>query len=136
MGLATAPSIFQRFINSVLNPYLEHFYFAYLDDIIIFSDSEEEHREHVRLILEALEKNNLHLKLKKCAWFKKEVSFLGFTVVACKGIRMADDKIKALRSTPRPRHLTDLRSFLGTINFYNKFIPYFSDLTTPLTALT
>ena len=136
MGLATAPSIFQRFINSVLNPYLERFCFAYLDDIIIFSDSEEEHREHVRLVLEALEKNDLHLKPKKCAWFKREVSFLGFTVVARKGIRMADDKIEALRSTPRPRHLTDLRSFLGTINFYDKFIPHYSDLTAPLTALT
>lgn len=136
MGLATAPAFFQHFINGVLAPYLDLFCFAYLDDIIIFSDSEEEHERHVTLVLEALANAGLHLKPAKCAWSKKEVSFLGFTVVAGKGIRMSDDKIQALRDTPAPRNLSDLRSFLGLVNFYDKFIPHFSDIVAPLTDLT
>lgn len=136
MGLATAPSVFQRFINHVLAPFLEIFCFAYLDDIIIFSDSQREHGEHVRLILEALEKHKLHLKPGKCVWNTTEVSFLGFTAVAGKGLRMSDDKIQGIRNIPPPRGLHDLRSFLGTVNFYDKFIPHYSDLTAPLTALT
>jgi hypothetical protein len=136
MGLATAPSIFQRFINNILSPYLEIFCFAYLDDIIIFSDSEEEHEKHVELILDALQKNDLHLKPANCVWFTDTISFLGFTVVAGKGIRMSDDKIQALRDVKPPRGLHDLRSFLGTVNFYDKFIPHYSDITAPLTELT
>lgn len=136
MGLATAPSVFQRFINKVLSPYLDLFCFAYLDDIIIFSDSEEQHQEHVRLVLEALKRNQLHLKPSKCVWFTQEVSFLGFTAVAGKGIRMSDDKIQALRNLPAPRGLADLRSFLGMVNFYDKFIPHYSDIVAPLTDLT
>ncbi len=136
MGLATAPSVFQRFINSVLAPYLDLFCFAYLDDIIIFSDSVEEHQKHVDLILQALRDNELHLKPSKCSWFQDTVSFLGFTVVAGRGIRMSDDKIQGIRASPVPRGLSDLRSFLGLVNFYDKFIPHYSDIVSPLTDLT
>ena len=136
MGLATAPSVFQRFINKVLSPYLDLFCFAYLDDIIIFSDSLEEHRQHVRLVLQALQDSQLHLKPAKCVWNTTEISFLGFTAVAGKGLRMSDDKIQALRDLPKPRGLTDLRSLLGMVNFYDKFIPHYSDIVAPLTDLT
>jgi hypothetical protein len=81
-GLATAPSVFQRFINHVLAPFLDIFVFAYLDDIVIFSEKEEQHEKHVTMVLEALEKAQLHLKPAKCVWSRKEISFLGFTAVA------------------------------------------------------
>jgi hypothetical protein len=136
MGLATAPSVFQRFINSVLAPYLDIFCFAYLDDIIIFSENEQEHDKHVNLILEALEKNNLHLKPSKCVWSVTEIDFLGFTAVAGKGIRMADDKLQALRTWKRPTTVKEVRMFLGTINFCSKMMPHFSDNAAPLNELT
>lgn len=102
MGLATAPTIFQRFINSVLSPFLGKTCFAYLDDIIIFS-SVEEHEKHVTEILEALERNDLHLKPKKCAWEQKEVDFLGYTAVAGRGVRMSEDKMEAIRDMEPPK---------------------------------
>jgi Reverse transcriptase (RNA-dependent DNA polymerase)/RNase H-like domain found in reverse transcriptase len=137
MGLATAPSIFQRFINSVLNPYLGIFCHAYLDDVVIYTRGTlEKHKEHVRLILEALQENGLRLKPQKCKWFTKQCDFLGFTIVCGKGIRMADDKIQGIRDLKPPRHLSDLRSFLGIVGFYDKFIPHYSDTTACLTNLT
>lgn len=136
MGLKTAPAYFQHFVNQVLGPYLNVFCFAYLDDIIIFSQDEVSHEGHVTQVLEALEKHSLHVKPAKCVWGTDTVSFLGFTAVAGKGIRMSEDKIAALLATKSPRHLTDLRSFLGFINFYDRFIPHFSDRTAVLTQLT
>lgn len=136
MGLATAPSVFQRFINSVLAPFLDLFCFAYLDDIIIFSESEEEHRAHVTQILEALEKHNLHLKPAKCVWGVSEVSFLGYTAVAGKGIRMSEDKVTKISALAPPRNVHELREALGLINFYGGFIPHYSDICAPMNRLT
>jgi hypothetical protein len=135
-GLATAPSVFQRFINHVLAPFLDIFVFAYLDDIIVFSENERDHQRHVTQVLEALEKAHLHLKPAKCAWNKTEVSFLGFTAVAGKGIRMSDDKLEAMRDWESPKNVREVRSFLGLTNFYHGFFPHYSDICSPLTALT
>lgn len=136
MGLATAPTIFQRFINSVLSPFLGKTCFAYLDDIIIISSSVEEHTKHVTEILEALERNDLHLKPKKCAWEQTEVDFLGYTAVAGKGVRMSEDKMDAIRDMEPPKSKADVHSFNGIVNFYSKFIPHFADIMQPLYNLT
>jgi len=137
MGLATAPSVFQRFINSVLNAYLGIFCHAYLDDIVIYTKGTlEKHKEHVRLVLQTLADNQLRLKPHKCKWFRKQCDFLGFTVVCGKGIRMADDKIQGIRNMQPPRGLSDLRHFLGVLGFYDKFIPRYSEITSCLTNLT
>lgn len=136
MGLATAPSVFQRFINHVLAPFLDLFCFAYLDDIIIFSENEEEHARHVEQILEALEGNSLHLKPSKCVWGVQEVSFLGYTAVAGKGIRMSDDKIAKITELASPRNVHEVREVLGLINFYGGFIPHYSDICAPINRLT
>lgn len=136
MGLATAPSIFQRFMNMVLAPYLGLFCFAYLDDIIVFSNNESEHEEHVTKVLEAMEAHKLHLKPIKCVWNTTKVDFLGFTAVATKGVKMADDKIQAIREWERPKTVRDLRAFNGLANFYGKFVPHYSDLMKPLYNLT
>jgi hypothetical protein len=135
-GLATAPSTFQRFINHVLAPYLEDFCFAYLDDIVIFSPDAETHSKHVTLVLEALQKAELHLKPAKCQWNASEISFLGFTAVAGKGIRMSDDKLQGLREWRKPTNVKQVRMFLGTVNFYHDFVPHYSDIVAPLTDLT
>jgi ribA/ribD-fused uncharacterized protein len=135
-GLATAPSTFQRFINSVLSPFLDRTCFAYLDDIIIFSDSQEQHDKDVAEILRALQQAELHLKPVKCVWSVPEVSFLGFTAVAGKGLRMSDDKLQGLREWTKPTTVKQVRMFLGTVNFYHDFVPHYSDIVSPLTNLT
>lgn len=135
-GLATAPSTFQRFINHVLAPYLDDFCFAYLDDIIIFSPDQATHDKHVTVILEALQEAELHLKPAKCQWSTPEVSFLGFTAVAGKGVRMSDDKLQGLREWRKPQNVKQVRMFLGTVNFYHDFVPHYSDIVAPLTDLT
>jgi hypothetical protein len=136
MGLATAPATFQRFMNHILAPFLDRFCFVYLDDIIIFSDTQKEHDEHVLQILQTLEKNQLHLKPSKCVWSKQEITFLGFTAVAGQGIRMSDDKVLKITSLPSPRSVTEVRETLGLINFYGHFIPHYSDICAPINALT
>jgi hypothetical protein len=136
MGLATAPAVFQRFMNSILAPCLDLFCFVYLDDIIVFSNTQEEHDKHVSQILEILEANQLHLKPSKCVWSVSEITFLGFTAVAGKGIRMSDDKILKITSLPSPRSVTEVRETLGLINFYGHFIPHYSDICAPINALT
>jgi hypothetical protein len=136
MGLSTAPAVFQRFINSVLNPYLGIFCHAYLDDVVIYTKgSLEKHKAQVLKVLEALDKNGLRLKPKKCKWFRRECDFLGFTVVCGRGVRMAQDKIQGIRDLKPPRGVPDLRSFLGVLGFYDKFIPHYSDTTACLTHL-
>ena len=136
MGLATAPSIFQRFINSVLAPYLGLFCFAYLDDIIILSENPEEHAIHTQQILEALEKAGLHLKPAKCEWNVTRVNFLGYTAIATKGVCMSDDKIQAIRNWTKPLTTRDIRSFVGLANFYSKFVPHFADTMKPFYEMT
>jgi hypothetical protein len=137
MGLSTAPAVFQRFINSVLNPYLGIFCHAYLDDVVIYTKGNlQTHKDQVLKVLEALQENGLRLKPKKCKWFKKECDFLGFTVVCGKGVRMADDKIQGLHDIEPPTGVKDLRSFLGKVNFYDQLIPHYSDTVACLTDLT
>jgi hypothetical protein len=137
MGLATAPSVFQRFINSILNPYLGHFCHAYLDDVVVFTltDDLTLHQEQVAKVLKTFADNQLRLKPHKCKWFRKEVDFLGFNVVCGKGIRMAADKIQALRDLKPPRGVSDLRSILGMFGFYDKLIPHYSDTVACLNEL-
>jgi hypothetical protein len=136
MGLATAPSIFQRFINSILSPFLGIFCYAYLDDIVIFSENPEEHAQRTTQVLEALEKAGLHLKPSKCAWDVTRVNFLGYTAVAGKGVCMSDDKIQAIRNWEKPLSLSDIRSFVGLANFYSKFVPHYADTMKPFYELT
>jgi hypothetical protein len=136
MGLATAPAVFQRFINKILHPYLGLFCHAYLDDVVIYTKGTlEEHKAQVAKVLTTLAENDLRLKPHKCHWFTKRCDFLGFTVVCGKGIRMSDDKIQGIRDLKPPRGVPDLRSFLGVVGFYDKFIPHYSDTVACLNDL-
>jgi hypothetical protein len=134
-GLTNAPADFQRFINDVLNPFLNRCATAYLDDILIYSDNLEEHREHVRQVLEKLSAAGLHLKPEKCELYQKEVKYLGL-IIGADGIKMDPEKIAAVRDWPVPRKVRDVHSCLGFANFYRRFIRGYSEIVRPLTRLT
>jgi hypothetical protein len=134
-GLTNAPASFQHFINDALRPFLDRFATAYLDDILIYSETLEEHKDHVRQILQRLTEHGLHLKPEKCEFFKDEVKYLGL-IIGREGIKMDPEKMKTVRDWPTPENLHDVRSFLGFANFYRRFIRAYSAIVRPLTALT
>jgi len=133
-GLTNAPADFQAFINDILRPFLDDFCTAYLDDILIFSDSLGEHKVHVRCILEALSKAGLHLKPEKCRFHQEYVKYLG--LITRDGLKMDSSKVSTVVDWPTHKHLKDVQSFLGFANFYLRFIRGYSDVVAPLTALT
>ena len=134
-GLTNAPATFQAYINDALRPILDRFCTAYLDDILIYSESEEQHIEHVKQILEALMKAGLQVKPQKCEFHTNNVEYLGF-IITTEGLRMDPAKITTIIEWPIPKKLRDVRSFLGFGNFYRRFIQGYSHLARPLTQLT
>lgn len=133
-GLCNAPSTFANFMNSVLAPFLDTFVIVYLDDILIFSRSEEEHREHVQLVLQTLRKHGLIANPKKCRFHQRSIEFLGYTV-SDQGIHTSPDKIQAIRSWPTPNSVSSLRRFLGLTNFYRRFVKQYVSIAQPLYSL-
>lgn len=134
-GLCNAPSSFQKFINEVLREYLDEFCSAYLDDILVFSKSVEEHQRHVCQVLSRLSEAGLYLDIDKCKFAVKKVKYLGL-IITTDGIEMDPAKVKAIEEWMLPTSLKELQSFLGFTNFYRRFILGYSDLTRPLTDLT
>ncbi|KAL2089934.1 hypothetical protein ACEWY4_014622 [Coilia grayii] len=134
-GLTNAPAIFQGLVNDVLRDMLDRYVFIYLDDILIFSKTLEEHKQHVRLVLRRLLENSLFVKAEKCEFHAKTVAFLGY-IVAEGAIQMDPAKVSAVASWPIPATRKQLQQFLGFANFYRRFIRNYSAVAAPLTALT
>ncbi|KAI2650474.1 Transposon Tf2-6 polyprotein [Labeo rohita] len=134
-GLCNSPAAFQHFINDVLRDMLGRWCYAYLDDILIYSKTLEEHTQHVRAVLQRLLAHQLFCKLEKCAFHQHTTTFLGF-VISAQGVAMDPQKLEAVRSWPLPTSLKQLQRFLGFANFYRRFIRGFSSTAAPLTALT
>lgn len=134
-GLTNAPAVFQCLINDVLRDMLNRFVFVYLDDILIFSQTLQEHVQHVRLVLQRLLENRLYVKAEKCDFHVHSVHFLGF-VVERGQIKADPDKVKAVADWPKPSNRRELQRFLGFANFYRRFIRNYSAVASPLTKLT
>ena len=134
-GLTSAPSTFMALMNHILHPYLDKFAIAYLDDVLIYSKTLEEHEQHVRTILDEFRKHKLYAKESKCEFFKHEVKFLGF-IVGADGVKVDPAKVEAVKSWPVPKSITDVRSFLGFVGFYRKFIKNHSAVVAPISDLT
>ena len=132
-ALAQAPSYFQKLMNKVLNGL--NFAFAYLDDIIIFSETAEEHMKHIQIIIDRLKAAQLKLKKSKCAFFKKELHYLGH-LLTTEGIKPQLEKVKAVHEMKPPTSPKGVREFIGMVGFYRKFISRFADAARPLTKLT
>ncbi|KAJ0814449.1 putative nucleotidyltransferase, Ribonuclease H [Helianthus annuus] len=134
-GLTNAPAVFMDLMNRVCKPYLDKFVIVFIDDILIYSKSQEEHEQHLRLILELLRKEQLYAKLSKCDFWLREVHFLGH-VVNKDGIHVDPSKVDSIRNWPAPRTPTEIRQFLGLAGYYRRFIKDFSKIAQPLTLLT
>ncbi|KAI2665727.1 Transposon Tf2-9 polyprotein [Labeo rohita] len=135
LGLVNAPAVFQAFINDVLRDTLNKFVFVYLDDILVFSSSYQEHVQHVRQVLQRLLQNRLFIKLEKSEFHVARVSFLRF-IVSKGSLQMDPSKVRAVLDWPQPNSVKQVQRFLGFANFYRRFIRDFSSVAEPIIALT
>jgi len=134
-GLTNAPAVFQNHINSILSDLLDICCIVYLDDILIYSQNEEEHVGQVREVLSRLIQYRLYAKLSKCDFHTQRVGYLGF-VVTPQGVEMETDRVDTIRSWPTPASVRDVRIFLGFANYYRRFVEGFSRIAAPLHQIT
>ncbi|KAL5007119.1 hypothetical protein ScPMuIL_015925, partial [Solemya velum] len=134
-GLCNAPSSFERLMERVLSGLHWKICLIYIDDIIIYSQTFDQHMDRIQQVLDCLHEAGLKLKPQKCHLFKTEVLYLGF-IVNNAGVKTDPDKIERIRSWPTPCNITDVRSFLGLCCYYRKFVDNFSDIAVPLYNLT
>lgn len=131
-GLKNAPATFQRLMNNILKDFIGKICHVYLDDIIIFSTSLEEHIISVRKIFQTLQNANLKVQLDKSEFLKKETEFLGH-IITTEGIKPNPNKIKAIQDFKIPKTTKQIKSFLGLVGYYRKFIKDFAKVAKPLT---
>src|SRR5258708_13973866 len=132
--LSNAPASFQRFINEVLGDLMDVCMVGYLDDILVYSDSLEDHRNHVWEVLRHLHKVGLYVNLKKCKFHMDTMEYLRF-ILSPKGLQMDPTKVSAIQDWPEPWKVQEVQAFLGFTNFYWRFIHDYSQMTHPLNHL-
>ena len=133
-GLTNSPAVFQATMNSVFKDAIGKYVLVYLDDILIFSKTPEEHKIHLQKVLQTLRENEFYLKPTKCEFFKPELKYLGH-IVSAAGIKPDPKKMEIVETWPTPKDAHQLRTFLGLANYFRKFIQGYSKVTVPLTAL-
>ena len=134
-GLTNAPAAFMDLMNRVCSPMLDRSVIVFIDDILVYSKTEQEHEQHLREILEILRREKLYAKFSKCDFWLPEVQFLGH-VVNKEGIMVDQAKIDAVKRWEVPKTPSEVRSFLGLAGYYRRFIENFSKIALPLTRLT
>ncbi|WVZ50490.1 hypothetical protein U9M48_001736 [Paspalum notatum var. saurae] len=134
-GLTNAPAFFMYMMNSVFMNELDKFVVVFIDDILVYSKSEEEHEEHLRTVLTRLREHQLYAKFSKCAFWLREVSFLGH-ILSEKGVAVDPSKVEDVLNWKQPETVTEIRSFLGLAGYYRRFIKDFSKTAKPMTSLT
>ena len=132
-GLAQAPAYFQLLMNKVLKGL--KFAMTYLDDIIIFSQDETQHLEHLEIVFSHLREAGLKMKHSKCDFFKSEIQYLGH-LISPEGISPLPNKLDSIKHMPVPNSAKEIKQFLGLTGYYRKFVPRFADISRPLTTLT
>ncbi|GKB55015.1 reverse transcriptase domain-containing protein [Tanacetum coccineum] len=134
-GLTNAPAVFMDLMNRVCKLYLDKFVIVFIDDILMYSKTKEDHEVHLGLVLELLRKEKLYAKFSKCEFWLQEVHFLGH-VVNQNGIHVDPRKIEAVKNWKTPTTPSEIRSFFGLAGYYRRFIVNFSKIAKPLTSLT
>ncbi|GJR60314.1 putative nucleotidyltransferase, ribonuclease H [Tanacetum coccineum] len=134
-GLTNAPAVFMDLMNRVCKSYLDKFVIVFIDDILIYSKTKEDHENHLRLMLDLLNKEKLYAKFSKCEFWLQYIHFLGH-VVNHDGIDVDPSKIETVKSWKAPTTPSEVRSFLGLVGYYRCFIENLSKIAKPLTSLT
>jgi hypothetical protein len=133
-GLTNAPVVFICLMNVIFGNYLDKFVIVFLDDILIYSEFEEEHEHHLRLVLQVLREHQLYSKLSKCYFYQKQIHYLGHIILE-QGIAVDPEKIKAIRGLPTPINVSKVRSFMGLVGYYRRFIVGISKIAHHVTSL-
>ena len=133
-GLTNAPTAFMDLMNRVVNNFTDKFVVVFLDDILIYSKCKAEYEEHLRAVLQTLREKKLFAKFKKCEFWLEQVSFLGH-VISKNGIFVDSSKIEVVLNWTRPTNVSEIKSFLGLVGYYRRFVEGFSILAAPLTKL-
>jgi hypothetical protein len=133
-GLSNAPVVFMSLMNGVFGDYLDKFVIVFLDDILVYSRIEEEHEQHLRMVLQVLREHQLYAKLRKCSFYQERIHYLGH-ITSKDGIAVDPEKIEAIREWSVPRNVTEVRSFMGLASYYKRFIAGFSKIAHPITSL-
>ena len=134
-GVTNAPAVFMDLMNRIFQPYLDLFVIVFIDDILIYSRSEEEHMQHLRVVLQTLRDRRLFAKFSKCEFWLDRIVFLGH-VVSGDGVCVDPAKIDTVANWERPKTVSEIRSFLGLAGYYRRFVQKFSIIAMPLTRLT
>jgi len=134
-GVTNALGVFMEYMNRIFHAYLDQFVVVFIDDILIYSRIEEEHVEHLKIVLQVLKEKKLYAKLSKCEFWLSEVIFLGHIISGC-GIAVDPSKVHVVSQWETSKSVTEIRSFLGLAGYYRMFIEGFSKVALPLTQLT
>ena len=134
-GVATAPATFMDLMHRVFQPYLDQFFMVFVDEILIYSQSEREHEDHLRIVLQLLRDHQLYAKFSKCEFWLTKVRFFGH-VVSASGVLVDPEEVEAVISWERSKSVFEIHSFLGLAGYYRRFIEDFSRLAAPMTRLT
>lgn len=132
-GLTNAPATFQTLMNDIFRDLLDQCVVVYLDDILIFSETKEEHDRHLRLVLDRLREHKLYANWEKCSFYLPEVEYLGF-IVGHGQLKPNPELVRGVAEFPRPATVKELQSFLGMANFYSKFVKDYAEIAAPLTS--
>ncbi|XP_043809459.1 uncharacterized protein LOC110606868 [Manihot esculenta] len=132
--LTNAPATFMDLMNRIFHPFLDQFVIVFIDDILVYSKTKEEHDRHLRIVLQMLREKQLYAKFSKCEFWLNEISFLGH-VVSAEGIRVDPKKIETILAWKPPKNITEVRSFLELAGYYRRFVKGFSQIAAPLTRL-
>src|SRR6266540_4856333 len=130
--LTNAPTFFMYLMNSVFMTKLDVCVIVFIDDILVYSNNEEEHAKHLRIVLDRLREHQLYAKLNKCQFWLKEVSFLG-DILSAKGVAVDPSKVQEVLDWKSPTSVTKIQSFLGLAGYYRRFIQDFSKIAKPMT---
>jgi hypothetical protein len=133
-GLTNTPATFQCLINAIFGSYMRKFVLIFIDDILVYSKTFDEHLEHLKLVFQVLSEHKLFIKVSKCTFAQQSISYLGH-IISKDGVAIDPAKTEAMLNWPVPQNFTELRGFLGLTGYYRKFVQNYGSLARPLTNL-